>query len=212
MWKWAVALAAALMVVIGAAPAVAQEASPAASPTAITGVPDPADCTIAPRSYQDLAALIASPVAAVPAATPAAPALPQGEPVDAQTQAAVLATVHEGVACINANKIMSLLSIYSDSLVNRFLSGESLSKAQYDQILDAQPLPPDKRTEITNVEGMVKLPDGRIAVVIVGDDLSNPKPPSPTLFILGQHDGTWQIDDFVKTSSPATPIAATPTP
>jgi hypothetical protein len=151
-------------------------------------------------------------VAAAPAASPAAPALPQGEPVDAQTQAAVLATIHEGVACINANKIMSLLAVYSDSLVNRFLSGQSLTKAQYDQTLTAQPLPPNQRTEIIEVQGMVKLADGRIAVLIVGDDLSNPKPASPTLFIMAQHDGTWQIDDFVKTPSAATPIAATPAP
>jgi hypothetical protein len=212
MWKWAVAFAAALMVVIGAAPAVAQQASPAASPAAMTGAPDPADCTIAPRSYKNLQALIASPVAAAPAATPAAPTLPQGAPVDAQTQAAVLATIHEGVACINANKIMSLLAIYSDSFVNRFLSGQSITKAQYDQLVTAPPLPPDKRTEIIAVKGLVKLPDGRVAVLIVGDDLSNPRPASPTLFIMAQHDGTWQIDDFEKTPSAATPTAATPTP
>ncbi len=212
MWKWAVALAAALMVVIGAAPAFAQEASPAASPAAITGVPDPADCTIAPRSYDNLQALISTPVAISPAATPGAPTLPQGESVDAQTQASVLATIHEGVACINANKIMSLLAVYSDSFVNRFLSGQLLTEVQYDRLLTTQPLPPDKRTEIIKVEGMVKLPDGQIAVLIIGDDLSNPNPASPTLFIMRQHDGTWQIDDFVKTPSPATPTAATPAP
>jgi hypothetical protein len=87
------------------------------------------------------------------------------------------------------------------------LGGQTITKDQYDQILAAQPLPADQRTEILGVQGMVKMADGRIAVLIVGDDHSNPRPASTTLFIMAQNNGTWQIDNFVKS-----PESATPTP
>jgi hypothetical protein len=193
-----------------AAPAIAaaQQATPGAGPGEITGVPDPAECTVEPRSYENITAIFATPVAGAPAmeATPAAPELPGGDPVDAETEQAVLATLRETVACINAQSFWQITAFYSDDFLRELLTGGGVfTEDDYNELTTPQPLPEDQRTEIIEVLGVQMLPDGRVAALVVGDDLSNPKPASPTLFYFIEQEGRWLIDGFVTTPDDATP-------
>ena len=59
-------------------------------------------------------------------------------------------------------------------------------------------IPEDQRLVILEFQDMVKLPDGRIAAIVVGDNLADDATPAgPTLFYLTEQDGHWYIDDYV---------------
>src|SRR5690554_3810974 len=83
-------LAVAVLLKLASGDVAAQAASPAASDFV---TPDPADCTVAPRSVAELHDFIAAAGGATPA--PASPIPAGGEPADAETTAAVSAVTHE---------------------------------------------------------------------------------------------------------------------
>jgi hypothetical protein len=180
----------------------AQEATP--SPGGILGFPDPAECTVAARTIPELEAILATPAAAAPEASPTAiTEMPAGAPVDATTTAEIQAVLREAVACINTGDILKIIQFYSDDLIRRLLGNISIE--QIEQQGTPTPLTQEQMTELIAVSGMVMLPDGRVAVVVTGDDHSNPAPASDTLFLFVNVDGRWLIDDFLTDVDIATP-------
>jgi hypothetical protein len=181
----------------------AQEATP--SPGGIFGFPDPSECTVAARTVAELEAILATPAAGTPEATPTELAeMPQGVPADATTVAEVQATLREAIACINTGDDLNILQFYSDDLIRRLLAG-----AQLDQ-LEGQgtpvPLTQEQMTELIAISGMVMLEDGRVAVVVTGDDHTNPAPATDTLFVFVKVGDRWLIDDFETNVSMSTPV------
>jgi dipeptidyl aminopeptidase/acylaminoacyl peptidase len=87
--------------------------------------PDPAECTIAPRTAEELAALAASPDQAATDAVAAAsldPALsiPEEAPADAATTAAVTATYQQMIACFNAGNDLAAYALWTDDALRQF--------------------------------------------------------------------------------------------
>jgi hypothetical protein len=103
------------VVVLPALPAVAQEATPAAADST---------CTVAPRDVEELVGFYFSPEG-TPLATPASASvdaetqLPSGEPVDAETAAAVNAVVAELAACFDAGQYARALALMTDDLARQ---------------------------------------------------------------------------------------------
>ena len=86
------------------------EASAQSSPEAI-----PAEkCIVAPRTRQEIAALLADPSTATPAATTAGQTLPAGQQVTAETASAMDQTVRMWLACQNAGEPLRAWSLFSD--------------------------------------------------------------------------------------------------
>lgn len=173
----------------------AQEATPPPD------VPAPEECTVPPRSLEDLQALAATPVAAAavasPAATPGA--------VDPATEAAVRAAIRELIACSNAGDFWRVLAVYSDRYVRDYvaqlveaITGQpgQITAEIYNQFARTRPLPPAARIVILSFGQPEYLPDGRIAVVVIGDDPLDREPAGPTRFILVKQGDRWLIDGF----------------
>lgn len=107
-----------------AAPAAAQEATPAVLPA----TPEPAECRVEPRPtaffVEVFEATMANPRADVPTfapggggtITPTPIGTPEGEgrAADAATIAGVTATAREYVACLNAGDLPRLFALYSE--------------------------------------------------------------------------------------------------
>ena len=161
--------------------------------------PDPSLCTLTPPTYEEIAMYAASPAAEVasPAATPAA-VLPAGDPVDDATRTAVEQSMIVNVACLNTGSTLLTMGAYTDEALGRIIGGSGeVSQELYDSLGEATPMAEDQRTIIVEFQDMVKLPDGRIAAVIMGDNLADDtQPASATLFYLKEIDGHWYIDDF----------------
>src|SRR5687767_8583314 len=92
--------------------AAAQVATPAAYPVA----PDPRECVIEPATADEIEVILGTPVGEpTDSATPFVPAA--GEPADAETSAAVLATLRQVFACANAGDPLRVASFFTDDFV-----------------------------------------------------------------------------------------------
>jgi len=216
------ALVAALPLVV-AAPTAAQEATPAVGPT------DPAACTVARRSADEVAAQVAAatpePVADGPFELPGGDleplgtpvpvgfAPPVGEPVDAATEAAVAEVARQYVACANADDVLALAALVSDRFLQRsFAAPPAGGAAAGVFVATPQPRPAVARTTLLAVRDVWRLPDGRVGALV---DLIDPTDkrarggPSTDYLTLVEEDGRWLIDEY--RSGVGTP-PATPTP
>jgi hypothetical protein len=181
-----------------AASAGAQEASPAATPEAA--------CTVAPRSVDELIGFYFSPEG-TPLATPAPVVttseteLPQGEPVDAETEAAVNAVVTELFACFDAGQYARAFALMTDDLARQF--GPDVSNPNEDTpaevrtLLEAQlagtPVGASEgqQTQVGAGRDIRMLSPGRVGGIwtIEGD--------SAFLAFTHQSDGRWLIDEII---------------
>lgn len=177
------------------APVAAQDATPIS--------PAPELCTLTPPTYEQLSAYAASPAAEVteaPAATPGAElTLPEGTPVDDATRTAVEESMTINVACLNTGSTLMTMAAYSESALQRLVGGAGpVSQELYGSLATPEPIAEEDRTVIYEFGDMVMLPDGRVAVIIVGDNQGDDTSDAgPTLFYLAEKDGHWYIDDFV---------------
>lgn len=196
--EWITSLALCGLLLAGAVEPAIGYAQPA---TPTPDVPAPEECTAAPRTLEELQGLIATPF---PETTPVSPAATPG-PVDAATEAAVHAVVRELIACSNAGDFWRVLALYSDRYVRDFvtqlveaITGQPgpMTEAIYQRFAGNHPLPLESRLIILAFGPSERLPDGRIAVVVIGDDPVDREPAGPTRFILVAQGGQWRIDAF----------------
>ncbi len=162
------------LVVLSAPGAGAQAGTPAAG----FDVPASAECTIEPRSVDELRALFreaaATPVAASPEASPTPAVPPPGEPADAQTVAEINATWRQFIACINAGDLARVFAFLSDDKVRGDFVFDIASGASEDALVayltaTPVPLPPDGAAPFFPFEDVRALDDGRVAVVGPGE-------------------------------------------
>jgi hypothetical protein len=163
----------------------AQDATPAASPPAGVILPDPSDCTVEPRPISFFEDLVATP--------PVLPAnadqrfsrpmeeerpwtMPAGEPADPETIESVTATLHEALACLNANDPLRFLALFSDDMVRLFFALDPLPPEALPSLAATpEPSPPDMWLGYSDVYDVRVLPDGRVAAL--GDSYDPTEPP-----------------------------------
>lgn len=178
--------------------AAAQDATP--DPT--LDVPAPEECTVAPRTVGELQTLFAAPASPIPApASPTPVALPTGTPVDPATAEAVTAAIRQLIACLNAGDYWRLLATYSDRYVQIFLQAyidpaTGLTQETFDAYATPNPPQPERHTALLEIGDILFLPDGRVAAVVIADDLGDDLAPAQTIFYLVKNGDRWQIDDF----------------
>src|SRR5262249_46542247 len=156
-------------------------------------VPTPDECTVAPRTIDELQALFALP--ATPAAAPTNPTpgtLPAGTPVDAATAAAVTSAIREFIACVNAGDFWRQMAMYSDRYVQAYLQAYlnpavGVSQEIYDHYATPQPAESAHQMALIGVGEIVQLPDGRVATIVTADDPADDLPPGQTLVYLAKN-------------------------
>jgi len=173
----------------------------------------PEECRVAPRSPEEILAVLATPANdTAAAATDVAPAreprtvasedeLPTGEPADAATTEAVEPVVREFTACFNARDLFRLFSLVSDDFQRELAAevGIPPTEAELATAAAMQPTPVSmsERQVILAIRDARVLPDGRVGVILVGDWLNDEKAPQPTFFVLVETDGRWQVDGVI---------------
>lgn len=162
------------LVVAGAPGVSAQDSTPTAGPD----VPTPAECTVAPRSEDELRALFrevaATPLPASLEASPAPSSPPAGAPADEQTVAEINAAWRMNLACLSAGDQPRMFALYSDAMVRRQLMvdiGFGVTEEALFTFLAATPvpLPPDQAAPFEPLTDVRVLSDGRVAAVGPGD-------------------------------------------
>ncbi len=187
--------------------AVAQDATPVASPIATVA------CAVEPRPTDELLALWFGPGGA-PVETPGSSGtavpeltLPQGEPADEETVAAVDATAREFFACFATDQNTRAFALMTDDLVRLFVPSDTLEQTRvYLEHLEIQAVgtPAAEAEEITvaPVRDVRVLEDGRVGAILKAEE--------GTLFLfLERQGGRWLVDGFVEVDPEGTPVTET---
>ena len=209
------AVVATALLALVVAPVAAQDATPASFPV----TPDPSECRVPPRPRDEVLALLAgtpvaaaSPAAGLPASVATEDQLPAGEPADAATVAAIVATARELIACNNAGDFARVFAFYTDDLIRRVFGGDPALAAQVPVVLatPAAALPVAARTELLAVREVRVLADGRVGAVIEDRD---PRRTVAFFMIFVRAGDRWLVDGQIDIQGVAgTPAAGTPAP
>ncbi len=148
------------------------------TPTAGSDAPTSKECTVAPRSENELRALFretaATPVPDSLVASPAPATPPAGVPADEQTVAAITATWRQYLACLTAGDQPRMFALLSDDMVRRQFVVDIAFGVTEDALFAyfaATPvaLPSEQPVSFGPFEDVRVLSDGRVAVVGPGD-------------------------------------------
>jgi hypothetical protein len=171
---------------------VVAETSAEATPDALP----PQDCVVAPRTRQEIAVLLADPSIATPAATTTGQTLPAGEPVAAETAAAMEQVVQTWLACQKAGESLRAWSLFSDGYLFRLLSRQGgLSGESYRELATPAPVA-DEAAVVLAIEGERLLPDGRYGATVTVSYASVPMP-KRFFFFFTRIDGRLLIDGIL---------------
>ncbi len=133
---------------------------------AFPATPNPVECGIEPLSEDEIAALLASPLAATPAAEPEV----DGVAADHATTAFAVSIVREALACGNAHGFRGAAALLSDmALVRDVLGSEPSADALTFGDGASAPTEAEHRA-LVEVRDAVLLNDGQVAVVVVIED------------------------------------------
>jgi hypothetical protein len=132
----------------------AQDASPAPD------VPPPELCQGKPPTYDDLVAILATPLA-TPATDRVPTPIPKGTPADPETIASITVTLRELVACFNAGEVLRAYGLYTPGYLRRVLANQDpLTQAAYDALATPYPPDADERSAILSIEDVRLFDDG----------------------------------------------------
>jgi hypothetical protein len=197
------------LVALGAQRAGAQAGTPPAGPDAIS----PAECTVEPRSTDELRALFrevaATPLPASLDASPGTAVAPAGAPADDQTIAAINATWRQYLACLTAGDQARMFALLSDTMVRRQFVVDiafGVTEEALFAFLAATPvpIPPDQAVTFVPLDDVRVLNDGRMAAVGPGDGGRE------EVRIFVKEGDRWLLDEWYELAEPGTPTAATP--
>ncbi len=176
--------------------------------------PGPEDCTVAPRTLEEIGALAGGSAGEEPPnATESG-----GELVGEATRAEVAATARELVACSNAGDILRRLALYSDDRLS-YAYPEGPTRALETIAETPLPLSLAERVALLGVEDVRQLEDGRISARVLVDNPANhshdPNIPvnrsqqEAARLIFVQEAGRWRVDETRREDvrTDATPIA-----
>jgi len=181
------------------------------------------DCQVEPRSGDELFALLGlaeGTEASAPAARTPVPA-PPWIAADKETAAAAEATVHEWVACINADDNLRLAALMTDAALTRFFAGVkatgAIEEARAALAGTPEPRAEEARAQIVTVTDVARLDDGRIvALADIKEPAARPGGQEALLLVFTPVGERLLIDDIIQMSVAAaragTPVAGTPQP
>jgi hypothetical protein len=173
-------------------------AAAAASATGGTATPNANSqfaCHVAPRSREDIAALLADLDIATPTATTAGQTLPEGIPVSADTADAIEQIVRTWLACQNAGEPLRAWTLFTDGYLYRLLSREAMP----DLIASPVATPgagANGGAMLIDIRGERSLPDGRHGAIV---SITYPSVPMPKTFFFyfTETDGRLLIDGIL---------------
>jgi len=158
---------------------VAQTAAQDATPAAMSSY-DPANCTTAPVSTDDMAVLMATPVAQpeLPVAEGGIVALPVGVPASDAELAAVMSTIDQLWSCNNARNKAAVYALFTDQAIQEtigFTEGASWDSADLRADVAAALTPGEPRAEdewstINAIVSATTYDDGQVGVLILNTD------------------------------------------
>jgi copper transport protein len=176
--------------------------------------PGPEQCTVAPRTLDEISALAEKPAPAEPPNAMEA----GSEPADDATRTAIETTSRELVACSNSGDILRRLALYSDNRL-RYAYPDGPTRALEAIAKTPLPLSLAERVALVSVDEVRTLEDGRVSAKVTVENPANHSH-DPTAIAAGsqlevarlifvEEAGRWRVDETRRedTRTNATPTA-----
>jgi hypothetical protein len=133
----------------------------------------------------------------IPGADTEIGALPEGNPADPATTAAIAATLEEMAACLTAGQMLHFYALHSDDWLRRFAAQvEGLTTLT----TSTPPLDDGERAVYLGPWHVQRLADGRVmaaTLLRVGDEL-RPDPSRTRVLVFIERDGRWLVDETIR--------------
>jgi hypothetical protein len=192
----AVAVIAVSLMFLALAPAAAQD-----DVVVEANAPDPALCTLDARTIEEIRELVAAgtPVPAVsPTPLPDPFVMPEGMALSEEERAEVEKDLLRAISCFNTGDPLKVFAVYTDDYVVELIErlGGLTDEAEL-VLTNIRPMETSDYIVVLAILDAVLLDDGRVLVVVSGDDPSDESPPGPRVFYLEEVlPGRWLIDEF----------------
>lgn len=172
---------------------------PMASLVRASEVTPGAVCDVPPRTVDDIAALVATPVAPEPERSGV---LPMGEPLRPDEQILLEATVHLFIACNNAGEPLRVFSLFTDRYLQRLLNSESpaFDADRYVALATPGPTGIGLGAELVGITGGRRMADGRLGALVTIAIPASPRP--KTFFFAFLPDGEGLLIDDIRGELP----------
>ena len=186
----------------------AQQATPGSGSVEFPITPGPEECTVAPLTEGELMArvdAVAQPGTAGAQAEPGGgdtgdeEAIPEGEPVDDETVAAITATTRELIACSNAGNQLRFFALTTDTLFGQLFGPGPIAADDVAAIQEVVEIPEDAYISLLGVSEARELPDGRVGALSESGPLDGESTVDFLIFV--EQDGRWVVDE--RRQSPA---------
>lgn len=178
----------------------AQDATPTVD------APDPALCTLKPLTPDDLQRIQDQGLPPIETPTPVADpfVMPAGDELFTHDKIEVEKDLRRAIACVNTGEPLKALAAYTDRWIANFLTEQGGVDAELIASLQVdRDLQPENYLQIVGFGDAVRLADGRVAILITGDDPSNSDPAQYRLFLMDEvRPGRYLIDQVI-----AVPVA-----
>lgn len=173
-------------------------------------VPDPAECTIAPRAAASLAAITGTPEPKPTAKTEAD--LPQGPAVDATILAEITAAERLIIACVNAGSFAQVLALATDHAAVELFSGPPSQQVIARLLAPATPAAAAARISLVTVRDARQLGKDRVGAIVEWGVASAPNVTTQVIYhVFVRVQGRWLLDEEIA-NLPVPPHAPSPTP
>jgi hypothetical protein len=167
-----------------------------AQSTDLPAVPNPSECQAEPRSAESLQSITGSPEPSLTAETEAD--LPQGEPADTDTVAAIVAAERHLIACTNAGDFSRLLALLTDRAILSITSGTPTQEMIDILLSQATPEASDNQTSLVQVRDVRILGPDRVGAIAEWGIAADPAVVTEINFHVFVRDGDrWLLDDEV---------------
>lgn len=166
--------------------------------------PDPALCTLDPRTIEEIQNLVDADASRSDEPTPTPVAvpfeMPDGFSLVEEERAEIEKDLLRAIACINTGNPLQVFSTYSDRYVVqlvRQLGG--MTDQVVSGLLTVRELTEQQRLQVISFDEALLLFDGRALVVVTGDNPADDQPPGPRAFFLAEVlPGRWLVDEIVE--------------
>jgi len=174
-WGRGVRAGFASLLILLAALALHSSPSARAQATPITqtiDAPAPNECLVArPEAlYFPNSVIQAAPATPAPIVTEPAPPFtpPAGDPADAETIAAITATVREALACRNAGDYLRAYALFTPEMIAQLFGGPATIDPEViaAAVEGPRPVPSARQLGIVAISDAVILPDGRVGAIV----------------------------------------------
>ncbi|MCC6674686.1 MAG: hypothetical protein IT339_05790 [Thermomicrobiales bacterium] len=186
------------LVVFAVLPAAAQEMTPTVD------APDPALCTLRPLTGEDLQRIQDAGFPPIETPTPVSSpfVMPSGDELFTHDLNEVQKDLRRAIACVNTGEPLRALAAYTDRWIANFLQEQGgLDDELIAGLQVGRDLQPDNYLQILQFGDAVRLEDGRVAIVVLGNDPAKASAPSQRLFLMDEvRPGRFLIDEVVPIS------------